>query len=94
MNFSEQQNAQSSLPQFSELTGRNNSQPTNATTTNYASTGVDLLQAAQNTIYTTAADSHTAKQILVSQKYLFINLMQILIFVFIYLKLIVYAHRF
>jgi hypothetical protein len=65
MNFSEQ-GAQSTLPQFSEITSR-----TNVTTSNYASSGNDPLQVTQNTIYTTATDLHSAKQILVRNLFLY-----------------------
>lgn len=60
MNFSEQ-NAQSILPQFSEISR------TNVTTSNYASSGNDHHQVTQNVVYTTAADSNNTKQILVSK---------------------------
>lgn len=74
MNYSEQ-NAQNILPQFSEITSR-----THITTSNYISTGNNHPQVNQNAVYTTAANSNNAKQILVSEIFLFILLLIITVY--------------
>ncbi|KAL7302577.1 hypothetical protein TKK_0005210 [Trichogramma kaykai] len=60
MNFSEHNNAQSSLPQFSEISIRS------VTTSNFASNDNHHLHSTQDIIYTAAADSNNVKQAIIN----------------------------